>query len=620
MTPIHARRAQAEDRQQQAVRASAPLFIRACPGAGKTKVLVERHCLTPPGPRRAGRALLSFTNVASDELRNRCSGSRPDLAAYPHFIGTFDSFLWRYLVRPFLPAAPPWQHVLSWDQVPAALVGPRRVPLSAFRFSYDPTTRQTQVQWPTAARSLVNSQLSEADYLRLAERRRDDLWQTRGYMTGHEIRIAALDHVRNPAVTSLLRHRFFEIVVDEAQDCSELDLTILGQFHRAGLPLVIVADTDQGIYEWNDARPQDLTTFTQHLTTHLDLNGNWRSSPPVCRLAATLRPTARSIPDDPVGDRHDQASPLLLLPYGQHKRKTSGLLDVSDASEAFVGHAAYEGIAAADCLAVAYRNDAVPKARSRPAPHLPKGTNAKALAWAAAVFTAAEAPTAARKHALTIASTLLNDYWHPDTDETLADSLATHNITPALMRRRAARFLTALPPLDATPARDWRSTARAVLKAQLPPSGDTMEAPKILSLGAKELDTPIDSLVGMPQDEDLDTPAAAMRSSTIHQAKGSEADAVLIHLPKPQSVTELLNAWADPLIHTENDELLRTYYVAITRARRFVALTYPMSKHDEAMTHLDSLKIEYRTQTAHPTASVVPSQAPARPATGVRSA
>jgi hypothetical protein len=596
---IDTRRAQAEQRQQQAVHAPAPLFLRACPGAGKTRVLVDRHCLTPPGPRRAGRALLSFTNVASDELRDRCSGNRPDLTAFPHFIGTFDSFLWRYLVRPFLPAAPPWQHVLSWDQVPAAVVGPRRVRLSSFRFSYDPATRQTGVQWPTAARSLVNSQLSETDYLRLAQRRRDDLWQRRGYMTGHEVRVAALDHVRNPTVTHLLRHRFFEIVVDEAQDCSELDLTILGQLHRAGLPLVVVADTDQGIYEWNDARPQDLHSFTRHLRTHLELNGNWRSSPPVCQLAATLRPAARSIPDDPVGDHHAVAVPLLLLPYGRHGRKTSGLLDASDASEAFVGYAAHEDIAPADCLALAYRNDAVPKARSRPAPNHPNGTDARALAWAAAVFTAAEAPAAARKHALAIASTLLNDYWHPDTEETLADSLVTHGISPTVMRRRAGKFLTELPPVDTKPARDWRSAARAVLAAQLPPSKSQLTTPKILSLATKELHQPMGSLIGLPQTDSQSTPAATMRSSTVHQAKGSEADAVLVHLPKPQSVTELLQAWSDPLTHTENDELLRTYYVAITRARRLVALAYPFSKHQEVITHLETMKIDYRAETAH---------------------
>lgn len=185
MSNIDARRSQAQLQQQQALRAPAPAFIRACPGAGKTRVLVDRHCLTPPGPRRAGRALLSFTNVAADELRERCSGSRPDLTAFPHYIGTFDSFLWRYLVRPFLPASPPWQHVLSWDQIPGAVVGPRKVPLSVFQFSYDPTTRLSRVQWPKPGKHLINSELSQEEYVIRAKRRRDQLWQTRGYMTGH---------------------------------------------------------------------------------------------------------------------------------------------------------------------------------------------------------------------------------------------------------------------------------------------------------------------------------------------------------------------------------------------------------------------------------------------------
>ncbi|MGA5082819.1 MULTISPECIES: hypothetical protein [unclassified Streptomyces] len=54
-----------------------------------------------------------------------------------------------------------------------------------------------------------------------------------------------------------------------------------------------------------------------------------------------------------------------------------------------------------------------------------------------------------------------------------------------------------------------------------------------------------------------------------------------------------------PLTHTENDEPLRTYYVAITRARRMVALTYPLSKHREVTTHLETMKIDYREETAH---------------------
>ncbi|MFD4220469.1 UvrD-helicase domain-containing protein [Streptomyces griseus] len=600
MNSIDDRRAQAEQRQQQAVHAAAPLYIRACPGAGKTRVLVDRHFQTPPGPRRAGRAMLSFTNRAADELRDRCSGSRPDLTAFPHFIGTFDSFLWRYLVRPFLPATPAWKHVLSWDQVPAAVVGYRKVPLSSFDFRYNPTTRATQVDWVDATRFLTNSNQSKADYIRLAENRRDLLWQSRGYMTGHETRIAALDHVRDPSVTRLLRHRFFEIVVDEAQDCSELDLAILEQLRQAGLPLVVVADPDQGIYEWNDARPDELRDFTDRLANHFELDGNWRSSPPVCQVAATLRPHSRGIQDDPVGDHHEVASPLLLLPYGTHRSKASALLDVVSSAEAFVAYAALEGIAAGDVLALAYRNNAIPTARSRPAPRFPKENDATALAWAVAVFHAPETPAATRKHALMIASTLLRDYWYPDTEESLAESLITHGVSPAIMQRRAARLLAALPAVDATPARDWRSTARTVLKAQLSPTGDQLAPPRLLSLPTKHLDTAIGALVGMPETESQEVARATMRSSTIHQAKGGEAEAVLIHLPQPKSVSELLQAWADPLISTETSELLRTYYVAITRARRFIALTYPISQHGSMTGHLETMKIEYRSATSPP--------------------
>lgn len=59
------------------VNATAPLYGRACPGAAKTTVLVERHCSTPTGSRRSGRALISFTNAAAAPEENQ--GIRPDL-------------------------------------------------------------------------------------------------------------------------------------------------------------------------------------------------------------------------------------------------------------------------------------------------------------------------------------------------------------------------------------------------------------------------------------------------------------------------------------------------------------------------------------------------------------
>ncbi|MFB7360299.1 UvrD-helicase domain-containing protein [Streptomyces gardneri] len=604
MNNIDEQREHARNQQQQAVHAGAPVFIRACPGAGKTRTLIDRHCNTPTGHRRSGRALLSFTNVAADELRNRCTGeaNRADLTAYPHYIGTFDSFLWRYLVRPHLPATPTWQHILSWDHIPSARVRPRDIPLSSFDFSYDPATRQTSVQWPNAATHLQNSTLTEDDYLARAKATRDRLWQVNGYMTGLEVRIAALEHASNPSCTELLKHRFLEIVVDEAQDCSALDLLILARLHHAGIPLVIVADTDQGIYEWNDARPEELHTFTQHIPKHLELTGNWRSSTAICRLAATLRPPERTTPDVAVGEYHDHNLPLLLLPYGRHRNEISHFTDISTAGEAFTAWAATWNIDADNCLALAYKNSAIPKARTQPAPEYPKEPNTRALAWAAAVFTAADVSTSARTHALSIATTFLRDHWYPDEPGTLNELLTRHNLTAALFRRRAASFLAELPPVDHTPARDWRKAARKVLQTQAAPTHTDGQLPTAsrIPLAMGDLDQPVSRLIGMIPHQDNAPSDPAIRSSTIHRAKGSQAQAVLVHLPKAQDINELITAWTDPHTSTATNELLRTYYVAFTRAQRLLSLTYPYSKHADITRLLQTNKIEYQLETTLP--------------------
>ncbi|MDP9612856.1 hypothetical protein [Streptomyces demainii] len=200
-----------------------------------------------------------------------------------------------------------------------------------------------------------------------------------------------------------------------------------------------------------------------------------------------------------------------------------------------------------------------------------------------------------------MATTFLREYWYPGTPGTLTELLTQHDLTPALLRRRAAAFLHTLPAVDEAPARQWRKQARLVLQNQTPPTPAVEPAPpKLLSLSTADLDKPIRSLIGLPEQTDEATTARPMRSSSIHQAKGSEAEAVLVHLPTPQDVTELIDAWTSPSTDTASSELLRVYYVAITRARRLLALTYPYSKHSDITALLDAHRIEYQTETEPP--------------------
>jgi superfamily I DNA/RNA helicase len=91
------------DEQRRVIEHPGSAFIAACPGAGKTRVMVER-ARKLLGGRQPGRgiAFLSFTIAAVSELEDRLR--REGLVhtpAFPHFIGTFDAFLWQFLIAPF---------------------------------------------------------------------------------------------------------------------------------------------------------------------------------------------------------------------------------------------------------------------------------------------------------------------------------------------------------------------------------------------------------------------------------------------------------------------------------------------------------------------------------------
>ena len=66
-----AARAQARAAQQQVITADPPFAVIACPGAGKTRVIVDRH-LSRAVPVRQGRAITAFTRVAAAEVHRRC--------------------------------------------------------------------------------------------------------------------------------------------------------------------------------------------------------------------------------------------------------------------------------------------------------------------------------------------------------------------------------------------------------------------------------------------------------------------------------------------------------------------------------------------------------------------
>ena len=228
MTDIDQRRDEAVRRQQQVLTEPAPFYVQACPGAGKTRAIVERHLTRGSATGRRGRALVSFTNVACNEIHQRChDAGHPDLLRFPHFVGTIDTFIWRYLVRPFISEDRYRFRIDSWDRINATVSvwGTRehKVRLSDFQFRRDLTTSECTARLQPSNRTYATFKtLQKEGLLEEAERRAVEArteYARKGHVTGHEIRILALHslHKCGPAIASMLRTRFDDLIVDEAQ-------------------------------------------------------------------------------------------------------------------------------------------------------------------------------------------------------------------------------------------------------------------------------------------------------------------------------------------------------------------------------------------------------------------
>jgi DNA helicase-2/ATP-dependent DNA helicase PcrA len=239
--------------------------VRACPGSGKTRVFVEainRH-MTRWKYSFSGMAALSFTNAAQNEIADRI-GRR---VGSPHFIGTIDAFVYRYIVRPFA-------HVVGLSgEGPRLIASPFNEYAPAPSLQIGQTKGQNSVlsiyisqgdeKEPTfKARLIRNSALTaiaqEHCQAILAAKRQD--WKKRGWINHSDCHYIAScilnDPKHGPGIVRLITQRFPLILVDEFQDTVWfLARTLLTLLKSKDVKALVVGDPDQAIYEFGGASP-----------------------------------------------------------------------------------------------------------------------------------------------------------------------------------------------------------------------------------------------------------------------------------------------------------------------------------------------------------------------------
>ena len=254
------------DQQREAIFAEELEFLlRAAPGSGKTWTSCRRfiwRAANWPHPV-GGLALLSFTNAAIREFKTATiSVGRRDLLSDPNYVGTFDSFVERYILAPF-------GHLLTGaDKRPKSFPGPRpgdwnNTQLKVWKDGRGdqkiPVRAWDVIPYPSGTKLRFKASPTSGDLpLPAANDAVHELLLLGFYTHAQRVFWACKLLFKRPHIAELVARRFPEIIVDEAQDSNAWLLILLNSLREKGARITLIGDPDQCIFEFSMANATSL--------------------------------------------------------------------------------------------------------------------------------------------------------------------------------------------------------------------------------------------------------------------------------------------------------------------------------------------------------------------------
>lgn len=260
------------DQQRDAIFAEELEFLlRASPGSGKTWTSCRRFIWRGANwhYKVGGLALLSFTNTAIREFHDATVKiGRRELLSNPNYVGTFDSFVERFVITPFghllngsakrpklflAPRSGDWKNkkLQGW----AEMANERKRPVPAWEII--PFPDNGKVAFRASSRfggKTLSFQWGNpvAEFFKL------------GYYThAQRVYLACRILIDRPHIAVCLARRFPEIIVDEAQDTNIWLLILLNFLREKGTRVTLVGDPDQCIYEFSMADATSLQVLKE---------------------------------------------------------------------------------------------------------------------------------------------------------------------------------------------------------------------------------------------------------------------------------------------------------------------------------------------------------------------
>lgn len=558
-------------------------ILTACPGSGKTTSIVKKlrvvsqYCAERYG-KHTGFACLSFTNKACAELKQKYREMHDEKLTFPNEVLTIDSFIMQYVVLPFWylcdackkkPIVVNEEDILDhiyYNNVQIAGKWQRYPVMELRQYSKIMYSKKPSIVSIDKAAFKWNHKVvtdaNEKSYCRAAILYR----LSKGYVTSSDALWMAcyiLEH--HQEVSRALISRFPYIIVDEAQDNSELHFEFFNLLKSAGLQnLEYVGDVCQSIYGFNNARPELLQAMMAEQGWNvLPMSECRRSNQRIIDLYSKLKSS-----DVPTITSHgviDKGIPIVVYKYdeGNVRDIIRDFYQVCDDNELSKRIILARGVN--KCKTLAGVKDVDFKYWKSDLPYL--------LIDAVFALEASNMDYAFRKIRLVLSRLIAKD--SPDAKRQFIHEIE-HNKD---WNAKIFRFLKQIPSFSLS-FKEWPEQTCVLLHDFWELDEQPMFVPYQRQVGykMKEMENVPVERFHQSRDEGSDYHKSI---DTIHAVKGATLDAVLLFLSansKGQGIS--LNDFPRRSVRymTESQRMI---YVACSRAVNFLALAVPKSIADE---------------------------------------
>ena len=283
--------------QLRAVVAASPTLVNAAAGSGKTRCLIAKILRTiEQGASPSSICAITFTNRAANEMKERLK-AQSDNSMKGIQVSTIHSLCVR-IMRSYIKHTPLKLPFSIYDETNQAAIiktivkarnlnGEPKNFISAISNVKSMLESARKEDIIKAFRKGNNTSVFEEEFLIVYEGYQDILWKNNA-CDFDDLLIYATDCLMHEDCSNHYSDLWKHILVDEFQDTSMIQYKIVNLLYdpKKTKTLFVVGDFNQSVYSWRGANPENINDFIErYKPTVCNISHNYRSGSNIIKLA-----------------------------------------------------------------------------------------------------------------------------------------------------------------------------------------------------------------------------------------------------------------------------------------------------------------------------------------------